>query len=663
MNAKGTSPAIARHAAGATRAWIATLVVASIATGIHAVRGDDDREALEQRAFRAAVERIAPSVVRIETLGGLADRAPLGRAATTGLAVSADGYVVSSAFGFLDRPDSILVQLYDGSRKVARLVATDHHRKLVLLKIEVDAPLPLPETAPPESIRVGQWALAVGRTFEADRPNVAVGIVSALDRIWGKALQTDAAVSPNNYGGPLVDVHGRLLGVIVPLSHEGSDDLAGAEWYDAGIGFAVPAEAIERVLPKLQRGEDVFAGQLGIGFAPGNLSTTEPVVATCLPRSPARRAGIAVGDRVVEIDGQRIIRASQVREQLGRRDAGETIRMAVMRDGERIERELELVAVLEPYEFPFLGVLPVREGGEREAGVEVRFVYPESPAARAGIARGDVLAALDARPVADAVELRRSIAEREPGDEVAIEVRRGDETLGIKVGLGRIPESVPPGPLPPARRADPNPAPDGGTIEMKIAEFKNNVWAYLPGGEGGTAHGMILWLAPPNRFDWKAILARWKAHCDRDGLILVAPEPADREGWRPGDVDLVGRLIDRVRADHGLDPTRIVLGGRQSGGRLACLAAFAHREPIRAVATVEAPLTGRPPASDPLYPLAFFTAWSKGSASARAIEAGVERLRAMKYPVTVRDLGPQDRDLSPGEIEELARWIDALDRI
>ena len=96
-------------------------------------------------------------------------------------------------------------------------------------------------------MRVGQWAIAVGRTFESDRTNMAVGILSALDRIWGKAIQTDAAVSPNNYGGPLVDIQGRVLGVLVPLSPEATDEVAGVDWYDSGIGFAIPAEHIERM--------------------------------------------------------------------------------------------------------------------------------------------------------------------------------------------------------------------------------------------------------------------------------------------------------------------------------------------------------------------------------------------------------------------------------
>ena len=76
----------------------------------------------------------------------------------------------------------------------------------------------------------------------AHKPNISVGIVSAVNRIWGKAIQTDAKISPTNYGGPLVDIAGRVLGVLVPLSPMATDELAGVEWYDSGIGFAVPLD-------------------------------------------------------------------------------------------------------------------------------------------------------------------------------------------------------------------------------------------------------------------------------------------------------------------------------------------------------------------------------------------------------------------------------------
>lgn len=319
-----------------------TMVV--MATCFASVAADEDIELLEQQAFRAAVERVAPSVVRIETVGGLQRVGKLlfGTGPTTGLVVDRQGYIVSSAFNFVNRPDSILVCLPDGVRKPAQLVATDHSRMIVLLKIETDRPLAVPEIAPAGEIRVGQWSIAVGRTFEGSRPNMSVGIISALGRIWGKAIQTDAAVSPNNYGGPLVDIRGRVLGLLVPLSPRSAKEIAGIEWYDSGIGFAIEAEHIQNILPRLKKGEDLHPGVMGVNLSGGNLYTGEPVIAVARPNSPAAKAGLKKGDRIVEIDGRKIRRAAEVKQEVSRRYAGDKIRLVVFRDGKRVKCEVEL---------------------------------------------------------------------------------------------------------------------------------------------------------------------------------------------------------------------------------------------------------------------------------------------------------------------------------
>jgi len=640
----------------------------------------DDRETLEQRAFRAAVDRVAPGVVRIETVGGRdqVGKVEFGTGATTGLVIDPDGYIVSSAISFLNAPDSILVGLPNGARKPARLVATDHSRMLVLLKIETDEPLPVPEAAPEGEIRVGQWAIAVGRTFDSDRPNMSVGIVSALDRVWGKAIQTDAAVSPNNYGGPLVDVRGRVLGVLVPLSPQKATEVAGVEWYDSGIGFAIPAGHVQRIFPRLREGEDLHRGVIGISFPSGNLSTTDPVIAARHPNSPASEAGLKVGDRVLEIEGREIVRASQVKEQLSRRYAGETVRVVVLRDGKRLNRELELAAKLQAYQHPFLGVLPVRRVAwltDRPAGVRVRYVYPKGPADQAGVEPGDLLVAIAGEPIEEAGDLRRRVSLLKPQDEVELEVRRGEETLRLKAQLGRLPEDLPPDALPPAHVADQPeekaPAdsaagggPHAGSIELKVPEFENDTWAYIPEGHGRAVQfGLIVWLHAPGRFDWDKLLARWKPHCDRDGLILLAPKSAGKKGWLMREVALVEKLLDEVNTTYAVDPTRIVLYGHQAGGRLAYLVAFRGRKLVRAVVAADAPIAGRPPENDPLYRLAFYVARAEKSRQADRIEAGTAQLRAREYPVTVKDLGEKPRYLDPKEFSELLRWVDTLDRI
>src|SRR5579862_4594999 len=148
-----------------------------------------DLESKEEQAVKQAAAIVAPSLVRIETVGGL-DR--VGQVLTvtgptTGIIVSADGYIISSAFNFAARPASILVTLPDGRRMPATQVATDKLKMLTLIKIEAED-LPVPQPAPAESFRVGQWSIALGKTLD-ETPSISVGIVSALNRIWGKAIQ------------------------------------------------------------------------------------------------------------------------------------------------------------------------------------------------------------------------------------------------------------------------------------------------------------------------------------------------------------------------------------------------------------------------------------------------------------------------------------------
>ncbi len=635
--------------------------------------GADDLDLREQKAFREAVERVAPSVVQIETVGGLERVGKLlaGTGPTTGLIVAPDGHIISSAFNFLHQPASILVQLPGGIRKPARLVASDHNRMLVLLKIEAGKPLPVAEIVPQSQMRVGQWAIAVGRTFETTQPNMSVGVLSALNRIWGKAIQTDAAVSPNNYGGPLIDIRGRVLGVLVPLSPQEAKEVAGMEWYDSGIGFAVPGEAIQKILPRLEEGSDLWPGVIGIQFAGRSLFTLEPVITSCRPNSPAHEAGLKAGDRIVEIEGRKITLAAQVKEEISRRYAGEKMRVAVMRRGQRSQHDVKLVQKLPPYERPFLGVLPMRGGSKAKdakkavPGVVVRYVYPDSPAARAGIAAADVLEDLADEKIADAGQARQKLSEHLPGESIEIGLRRGKQTLRVRVKLGRLPESAPPSALPPAWIASPTAKVEQvklGKVPLKVPGFENEAWAYVPENyHPAIAHGLLIWLHGPGGDEEKSLIAHWKAHCERDHLILLVPKSADPARWEPREAALVVRLLAAVASAYQLDPWRTVVLGREGGGSLGYLVTFAARDVVHAVATIDSPLNSPAPENDPAHRLAFYVAKAEKSRAAGQVDEAVARLRELKYPVTVKSLGQQPRDLNLDERSELLRWIDTLD--
>ncbi len=176
----------------------------------------------------------------------------------------------------------------------------------------------------------GRWLWVCA--FAGEDVNVSVGILSALDRVWGRAIQTDAKISPNNYGGPLVDVQGRVLGVLVPLSPEAQDELAGAEWYDSGIGFAVPLEDILQRLDTLRSGQNLKPGILGISLKSSDLYTNKTEIGAVQFKSPAADAGLKVSDTIVEINGVAIERPLQLKHALGPLYAGDTVRLVAMRD-------------------------------------------------------------------------------------------------------------------------------------------------------------------------------------------------------------------------------------------------------------------------------------------------------------------------------------------
>ena len=242
-----------------------------------------------------------------------------------------------------------------------------------------------------------------------------------------------------------------------------------------------------------------------------------------------------------------------------------------------------------------------------KAGVTVRYVYPQSPAARAGIAAGDVLLKLAGKAVADRDELLHELAALEAGQETEIEVRHADQTRTLKLKLGRLPEGLPPADLPPAH-AQSKPAAGQvktGVVPMKIPEFKNEVWAYVPDGyDAAVPYGLVVLLHGKTVPSQKELLDRWKPLCDRYDLVLVVPKSADAAGWKPDEAALVEKLIRQAQSAYHLDPTRVVIEGSQSGGTLACLATFRFRELVRAAVLSDTMPAGQPPENEPLERLA-----------------------------------------------------------
>jgi S1-C subfamily serine protease len=262
--------------------------------------------------------------------------------ASTGLVLSADGWILAARFALSFDPTTILVTLPDGRTFNAVRHGEDTSRGLVLLKIDA-TDLPVPELAAPDSVQVGQWAFVLGRTFAPrGRPSVHTGIVSATRRLFGRAIQIDAWTSPANYGGAVIDARGRVLGLAVPLSPSGRD--AGADWYDSGIGFAATLADLADVFERMRVGEVLHRAWFGVLLAPEDLGPGA-VITDVAVDSPASSLSLLRGDRIVTFAGQRVRNAFHAQILIGQQLAGDPVEVAWERDGVRREATVQLGAV------------------------------------------------------------------------------------------------------------------------------------------------------------------------------------------------------------------------------------------------------------------------------------------------------------------------------
>jgi S1-C subfamily serine protease/predicted esterase len=617
-------------------------------------------DAIAQETLREAVAKVAPSVVQIETVGGadqIGDLA-VGTGPTTGLVVDADGHIVSSSINFAHKPSCILVRLPDGQRLAARLVATDHHRKIALLEVDGANSLPVPEFVEPKQVRVGQWAIAVGRAFDPEHANLAVGIISALNRVWGKALQTDAAVSPNNYGGPLIDLRGNVVGLLVPMSPTSDEEVAGVEWYDSGIGFAVPADLVLQTVSRLKAGEDLHAGLFGTTLQKSVAMSGPAVVSSVLPNSPAEKAGLEKGDRIVRFDAANIRQSAQIRYELAARYAGDTVSLLVRRGDETIECEATLVAKLEPYRCPLLGILPER-GKDQEPGPAVRLTIPASPAAQADILPADRILSLDGEPITDVDDLRSRIARRKTADNIALELITGKERRSVDVILAEAPTSLPEDL--PAPAIDPD-APAGREVTLTLPERNNKVKAYLPKAyTADVPHGLLVWLRSVS--DEPAKIALWKQHADSRSLVVVLVEPSSTEQWLPGEAELIRDVLQLCKKRFSLDPRRLVVGGQAGGGVLAYRVATRERDTLTGCIVFDARPPGPQLTDHPDNRFSLLIGQSDKGRLTEVVDRIVNLLRKGGLPVIALPRnGPPDQ-LTDQDAAVITRWIDMLDQI
>ena len=318
--------------------------------------------AADEQAHIELFRKASPSVVHITTLAAQRDLFSLNvqqvpRGTGTGFVWDEQGHIVTN-FHVIQGGHSAKVTLADQSTHEAELVGAFPDRDLAVLKIKVD-PASLPPLALGSSrgLQVGQRVYAIGNPFGLDQ-TLTTGIVSALNReiesfnqrtIRG-VIQTDAAINPGNSGGPLLDSAGRLIGV--------NTQIASPSGASAGIGFAIPVDEVNRIVPVLIRDGRFVRPAIGVSAGPPSLQRTLRLPAgipllQVQPGSPAARAGlqpfrrgqrgeIIAGDVITAVAGEPVANLDDMLTLLESRRPGDTVTLTVWRAGKSRQQSLVL---------------------------------------------------------------------------------------------------------------------------------------------------------------------------------------------------------------------------------------------------------------------------------------------------------------------------------
>ncbi len=436
-------------------------------------------------AVRAAVKQVEPCVVRLRVIGGeqSVDGDKISSLVTTGVVISDKGEILTSQFALQGNPEAVLAENQSGQRTNVEIVATDHVRRLVLLKAR-EGQWTAAKPAPSSSVQVGQWSIALGRFYAPDSSNISVGVVSALNRIHGMAVQSDAKISPVNYGGPLIDLQGQVLGILVPLSPRGQGNASsGIEWYDSGIGFAIPLEKALQIAERLRSGKDLKAGRLGVKLVTSGVFSSNIRVDRVVPKGPADIAGVKKGDRLISVNQRSIERMSILEETVASSYAGDVIQLAVKRGEENLSLPVELTEEL-PMQTPgYLGFLTVRtkkskESGGQPANAEIArllqggqpqripvgdvparkettkvagdsvplLIANDTPASKAGLPQRIELLKINEEKTPGLAELIVAATEIQAGDKARLEYREAgeSETKSSEITTAQFPEIIVP---------------------------------------------------------------------------------------------------------------------------------------------------------------------------------------------------------------------------
>jgi serine protease Do len=365
----------------------------------------------------------------------------------SGFIISKDGYILTNHH-VIDGADEVVVRLANREEYVAKIVGSDKASDIAVLKVDAKN-LPVLKFGDSDSLKVGEWVLAIGSPFGFDH-SVTAGIVSAIGRSlpsdnYVPFIQTDVAINPGNSGGPLFNLDGEVIGINSQIYSRTGGFM--------GLSFAIPIEMAVDVASQIKEKGSVSRGWLGVLIQEvtrelaesfGMDSPQGALVAKVLDDSPAEEAGLQVGDVIVEFNGKKVMRSSSLPPLVGRSAIGKYAKVTIIRNR---SRELIKVKIAElpssmtrasftpepddkPLEKSALGMSvielskSVQKKLKLQSGVVVTEVDETGSAREAGIQEGDVITMIDNQGVTSVEDFDVITEDLKDGKSVALLVQR-----------------------------------------------------------------------------------------------------------------------------------------------------------------------------------------------------------------------------------------------
>jgi len=403
---------------------LVTLVLILLAGSAPACRAPERRarQVVEPEQVSALIDRVLPAYVFVG--GG------------SGAVISPDGYVITNAH-VAGQSKRWRLMTADGAYHSASLVGVSSGTDLCLLKIDHAAGLPYLPLGDSDKMAVGDVVVAIGNPFALGnvdgKPTVTLGVVSALhvDRPHAyDAIQTDTPINPGNSGGPLINLKGELIGVNAQIMTR-----FGLR-QNTGAGYAISSNQVGRFLPSLKtaEGKQVTGGRLA-GLVLGAKLDEPAVVQAVDAGSDARKAGFKKGDVIFAFERAAVASVRDFNGVLGRYPIGIEVVLKVRRKGGagQPEEQHTLKIAVSRYGRPYIGIKFSRKS---HRSLAIGGVEPNSPAAKAGLKKGDVVVGLGRSRIRSRTTYYRLVYRLRPGITVPLMVRRGSRTVRVQLHVG-----------------------------------------------------------------------------------------------------------------------------------------------------------------------------------------------------------------------------------